>query len=122
MATGSSSSKMTPITLRYAAPQSAQAASVCWSSCSSRSVPKRASSRPSLQIVPRIEAAGDGREVLEAVGRDHAGVLDADATHTHEVQPRLDGDHVARFERLAVGAPDGRFLVHLEPDAVPEAV
>src|ERR1700693_6363955 len=98
MATGSSSSKMTPITLRYGAPQSAQAASVCWSSCSSRSV-------PNLEVVLRIQAASDGREVLETVGRDHARVLEAYAAHAHEVKAGLHGDHVARLERLAVGTP-----------------
>ena len=35
--------------------------------------------------------------------------------------PGLDRDHVALDERLAAGEPQPRRLVHLEPDAVPEA-
>src|SRR3954463_427403 len=54
-----------------------------------------------------------------AVGDDHQ-VLDPDPAEALEVDARLDGDDVARRERVARFARKARRLVHLEPDAVAE--
>src|SRR5579859_1810721 len=108
---------MTPTTLRKAEPQSAHAASVCWSSCSSLSL-----ATPGLKVVLGIETASYRREVFEAPRRDHARVLDTHAAEAHQVKARLHGDHVALLQRLAVGAPHAWLLVHLQADAVAGAV
>src|SRR5437868_3743423 len=117
MAIGSSSSKMTPITLRKAEPQSAHSASVCWSSCSILSV-----ATPNLKVVVGIEAASYRREVFEAPRRDHARVLHAHSAEAHQVQARLNGDDIALFQRLTVGAPHAGLLMHLQANAVSSAV
>src|SRR5207249_7435185 len=108
---------MTPTTLRKAEPQSAHSASVCWSSCWSLSL-----ATPRLKVVVRIDAASYRREVLEAARRDHARVLDSHAAEAHQVKAGLHRDHVALFQRLAIGAPHARLLVHLKTDAVAGAV
>src|SRR6266704_4574496 len=108
---------MTPTTLRMAEPQSAHSASVCWSSCSSLSV-----ATPRLKVVVRVDAASNRGEVLEAPRRNHARVLDSHAAEAHQVKARLHRDHVALYQRLAIGAPHARLLVHLEADAMACAV
>src|SRR5437899_10827503 len=108
---------MTPTTVRKGVPQAAHAASDCWSSCSSLSVPN-----PRLTVVVGIDAASNRGEVLETPRRHHARVLDTHASESHEVKARLHGDHVALFQRLAVRAPHAGLLVHLQADAVAGAV
>src|SRR3954469_2812727 len=56
-----------------------------------------------------------------AVGDDHQ-VFDPDPAQALEVDARLDGDDVARRERVARLARETWRLVHLEPYAVAEAV
>src|ERR1700740_1292065 len=108
---------MTPSTLRNGEPQSAHSASVCWSSCSSLSVPN-----PRLKVIPGIETSGQGSEVFEARGGDHAEVLHAHAAEAHQVQAGLHCDDVALLERLAVGAHHPGRFVHVQADAMAGAV
>src|SRR5256885_7104165 len=59
---------------------------------------------------------------MEAVLRDHAGVLDPHAAEAEQVKTRLDRDDVALFERLFGDRTQRRLFVDLEPYAVPSAV
>src|SRR5438874_6738571 len=87
-----------------------------------RSAGRRARSLSSSEIVLRVEAASDGGEIVEPVGGDHPGVFDPHATKSHQIEPRLDGDHVTCVERLGVGPSYSGLLVHIEADAVAGAV
>src|SRR5262249_42121017 len=62
------------------------------------------------------------RQHLRAVVRDDDEVLDADAAEAGEVDARLDGDDVASLERARILGVQVRQLVHLQAEAVPEAV
>ena len=75
-----------------------------------------------LKVVPGIQAAGEAREVREAVVRDHAGILDPHAAEADQVQAGLDGHHVALGQRLFVRPSQRRLLVHIKPNAVARAV
>src|SRR5438132_9672846 len=68
------------------------------------------------------EVLGVVREHLAAVLGHHDEVLDPHAEAAREVDPRLDGDDVARHERVARLRSERRRLVYLEADAVPEPV
>src|SRR5215471_18679349 len=72
---------------------------------------------PELQVVSWIEAPGQRREVPEAVGRHHAGVLDPNPAKARLVQPRFHGHHVSGQQRVVEVAQLGP-LVDLEADAV----
>src|SRR5213080_1421224 len=87
-----------------------------------RSAGRRARSSRSIQVILRVEAAGDGGEVVEPAGGDHSGVFAPHATESHQVEPRLDGDHVTCVERLGVRPSYSGLLVHIEADAVAGAV
>src|SRR5258708_20385567 len=77
-----------------------------------------AAGRP-LQVVLGVEAAGDGREVVESIRGHHPGVLDADSAETQFVKPRLHGDDVAFSQRLVAGLAKPGLFVHLKPNALP---
>src|SRR5690348_11115720 len=83
-----------------------------------RSVPARKRPKPDL----RFEVVRVLRQVLVAVGCDQHQVLQPHAAVALPVAARLDGDHVARPQLLLGGAAHTRGLVHLEADAMPEAV
>src|SRR5229473_8519654 len=101
---------MTPITLSNAAPQWVQVPSESWSSCSSRRAPMS-------EVVLRVEAARDGREVVESIRGHHPGVLDADSAETKLVKPRLHGDDVPFLQRLVAGLAKRRLFVHIKTNA-----
>src|SRR4051812_21985336 len=67
------------------------------------------------------EVVREVRQHLAAVRGDEHEILQAAAAPAGAVEPGLDGDDVARDE-LARRAPEPGLLVHLEPDAVAEAV
>src|SRR6266404_4646285 len=75
-----------------------------------------------LQIVLGVEAARDGREVLESMSRDHPGVFDADSPEPKLVEPRLDRDDVAFSERVIRRLPKRGLFMHIKPNAVAGAV
>src|SRR5207237_5962742 len=75
-----------------------------------------------LQVVLRVQAAADGGEVVEPVGGDHPGVFDPHATKSHQIEPRLDGDHVPCGEGFDVRPSDAGLLVHVQADPVAGAV
>src|SRR5216684_1793220 len=106
---------MTPITLSNAAPQWVQVPAESWSSCSSRRAPMS-------EVVLRVEAARDGREVVESVRGHHPGVLDADPAEAKLVEPGLHGDDIAFSQRLVAGLAKRRLFVHIETNAVAGAV
>src|ERR671918_2211505 len=69
-----------------------------------------------------------GRQVVRVVGEELAAVLgdedevlQAAAAEAFAVEARFDGEHVAGHDLVAVPAQAGQ-LVHLEADAVAEAV
>src|SRR5712691_1185767 len=74
------------------------------------------------QIVLRVEAAGEGREVPKSVGRHHAGVFDTDAAKTQLVETRLDRDDVAFPKRVVGCLAQRRLLMHVKTNAVSRAV
>src|SRR5215470_10250337 len=53
---------------------------------------------------------------------DHEGVLDPDAALAWQVNPRLDSDRNPVFESTCLAVSKHRRFVHLQPDAVTEAV
>ena len=61
---------------------------------------------------------GKVRQHLGAVGGDEDQILEPDAAVAVAVEPRLERDHVALDERLALDPADAGPLVHLEADAV----
>src|SRR5581483_7041833 len=61
-------------------------------------------------------------QVLEAVLGDDDVVLDADAEPALDVDPRLDGDDVARRQRVVRLGREPRRLVDVEAETVPEPV
>ena len=69
----------------------------------------------------RRQVVREVREALAAVGCDSDQVFQPAAAEALPVQARLDRDDVA-FDERAAGAAETRLLVHLEPDAVSEAV
>src|SRR5713226_6598687 len=106
---------MMPITLSNAAAQSAQLPDVSWSSCSSRRTPMS-------EVILGVEAARDGREVVESVRGHHPGVLDADSAEAKLVKPRLHSDDIAFSQRFVAGLAKRRLFVHIETNAVAGAV
>src|SRR6266700_769141 len=68
------------------------------------------------------QVLGEAREDLGTVFRDDDEVLDPDAAFTRKVDPGLDRDDVAGRERVGRFAAQSRRLVHLDADAVAEAV
>src|SRR5216683_2962774 len=74
------------------------------------------------EVVLRVEAARDGREVVESVRGHHPGVLDADPAEAKLVEPGLHGDDIAFSQRLVAGLAKRRLLVHIETNAVAGAV
>src|SRR4051812_39427256 len=73
-------------------------------------------------LVHGYEVFGEARKDLRAVLRDDDEVLDPDAAFVGEVDPRLDGDDVARAEGVRRLAAQPRLLVHLEAHAGAEPV
>src|SRR5260370_28730506 len=71
-----------------------------------------------LQVIAGIQASREGREILEAVRRDHARVLDANSAQSHQIETGLHRYGVAFEQDVLVGPAQGRFLVNVEPDAV----
>src|SRR5258708_16097193 len=71
-----------------------------------------------LQVAGGIQASREGREILEAVRRDHARVLDANSAQSHQIETGLHRYGVAFEQDVLVGPAQGRFLVNVEPDAV----
>src|SRR5262249_40639300 len=80
--------------------------------------PRRAACRSGS----RFEVVGVVREVLGAVLGDEHEVLEAAAAEAGVVEAGFDGDDVAGDERVTARHSHPRLLVHLQPDAVPEAV
>src|SRR5438128_748406 len=62
------------------------------------------------------------RQVLGALLGDEHEVFEAHAAVALAVAARLDGDHVARPERVLRREAHAGLLVHLEPDSVAEPV
>src|SRR3954451_14865315 len=62
------------------------------------------------------------REDIPAALRDHDEILDPHAAAAGQVDARLDGDDVARHERIGARPRQARSLVDLHADPVPEAV
>src|SRR5262245_32177622 len=84
------------------------------------------SSRPSLPrrrtLADRHQVLGGARQHLGLSVRDDHEVLDPDPAEALQVDTRLDCDDVAHGERVGRLEREARRLVHLEPDAVAEAV
>ncbi len=64
----------------------------------------------------------EGGEQLDAVLPDDREILDAHAAEPVEIDPRLDRDGVARFERVGRLGREPRRFVHHHPDTVAEPV
>src|SRR5260370_27602610 len=75
-----------------------------------------------LEVVLRVEAATDGREVLESVGGDHPGVFDADSPEPKLVKAWLDRDDIAFSQRVFRRLPERGLFMHVKPNAVASAV
>src|SRR5260370_24223386 len=80
-----------------------------------------AARRP-LQVVLGIEAARDGREVVESIRGHHPGVLDADSAETQLVKPGLHGDDVPFSQRLVAGLAKRWLFLHVKTNPVASAV
>src|SRR5260370_2547705 len=81
----------------------------------------RCAARPS-QIILGVEAARDGREVLESVVSDHPGVFDPDAPDPELVEPGLHRDDIPFSKRVFRRPPEGGLFLHIKPNAVAGAV
>src|SRR6266851_5714386 len=75
-----------------------------------------------LQVVLGVEAARDGREVLESVVSDHPGVFDADAPEPELVEPGLHRDDIAFTQRVFRRLPERGLFMSIKPNAVAGAV
>src|SRR5260370_12482857 len=71
-----------------------------------------------LQVIAGIRASREGRELLAAVRRDHARVLDASSAQSHQIETGLHRYDVAFDQDVLVGPAQRRFLMNVEPDAV----
>src|SRR5207248_1403232 len=70
----------------------------------------------------RSEVVRVVREILGTVLGDEDEVLEAAAAEPRVVEPGLDRHDVSGHERVATCEAHARLLVHLQPDAVAEAV
>src|SRR5215211_9250623 len=70
----------------------------------------------------RLQVVREVRQVLGAVLGDEHEVLEPDAAEALPVETGLERDHVAGDELLFADQAHARLLVHLEANAVPEAV
>src|SRR5258708_22926956 len=75
-----------------------------------------------LQVVHGVEAARDGREVLESVVSYHPGVFDADAPEPELVEPGLHRDDIAFSQRVFRRLPERGLFMNIKPNAVAGAV
>src|SRR5947199_3611126 len=78
--------KSVPVILARLRPRSLRIRRMRWPSVSLSSTAATLGESNALQIVPRVKTAGQGREVVEAMAGDDAGVLDANAAQTKQVQ------------------------------------
>src|SRR5215469_3380639 len=112
----------------------------CWNSTTVQSAPSMLSVMPFLRsfvvatsCLPRASGTAvppsqheqflGGRDERFRPGRaDHEGVLDPDAALAGHVNPRLDSDRNPVFEFTCPARSEHRRFVHLQPDAVTEAM
>src|SRR5260370_16388118 len=79
-------------------------------------------SMATLQVIAGTQASREGREILEAVRRDHARVLDANSAQSHQIETGLHRYGVAFDQDVLVGPAQRRFLMNVEPAPVARAV
>src|SRR6476646_5943322 len=104
----------------------------CWNSTTVQSCPSRLSAMPffksfvvatfSLSRSKNEKFSRCSREEARPVGPHDQDVLYPDTTPVRQVDTWLDGDQNPACEFTRSAVPDGRRLVHLEPDAVPQSV
>src|SRR5680860_32970 len=75
-----------------------------------------------LQLLDQLQILGQTAEIATAVLGDDDEILDPHAELTGQVDARLNRHHFAGGEHVLRARREARLLVHLEPDAVAEAV
>src|SRR5579863_2116602 len=82
---------------------------------------RRCSPRRDLRRL-RLEVVGEARQILGTALGDQRQIFEAHAAEAPAVETRLDGDDIAGDELFAPGHAQARLFVHLEADAMAEAV